>query len=184
MKMKINKLINIIIAMLVLSELCFAENINIKSTEIYSDKNILYLNVNSEIFFTKEARKALLQGISFEMHADFELRTKLKWLFKKNVLKKKISYKLEHKPLTDIYLVTNLVTGTISYYKNLESTLNFISKINKMKLLNKNKLNENIDYMARIRFYIDIDSLPSPMRPRAYFSSDWNISSNWYEWEI
>ena len=53
-----------------------------------------------------------------------------------------------------------------------------------MKLLNKNKLNENIDYMARIRFYIDIDSLPSPMRPRAYFSSDWNISSNWHEWEI
>ena len=30
---------------------------------------------------------------------------------------------------------------------------------------------------------LSIDSLPSPMRPRAYFSSDWNISSNWYEWE-
>jgi len=26
--------------------------------------------------------------------------------------------------------------------------------------------------------------LPSPLRPRAYFSSDWNISSQWYRWEI
>ena len=53
-----------------------------------------------------------------------------------------------------------------------------------MKLFDKNRLKNNKKYIARIRLYLDIDSLPSPLRPRAYFSSDWNISSQWYKWEI
>ena len=59
-----------------------------------------------------------------------------------------------------------------------------IDNVSKLRLFDKNKLQNNIKYLARIRLYLDIDSLPSPLRPRAYFSSDWNISSQWYRWEI
>jgi hypothetical protein len=75
-------------------------------------------------------------------------------------------------------------TGIVNYYKNLDTAINAISKISKMKLFKRSKLQKNTNYLARIRLYLDIGSLPSPLRPRAYFSSDWNISSQWYKWEI
>ena len=86
--------------------------------------------------------------------------------------------------MTENFLVTNLNTGIVNYYKNLDTAVNAICNISKMKLFNKNVLQKNIKYLARIRLYLDIDSLPSPLRPRAYFSSDWDISSQWYRWEI
>ena len=93
-------------------------------------------------------------------------------------------YKLEHKPLTENFLITDLSTGIVNYYKNLDTALKRISKISRMKLFNQKKLNEDRKYLARIRLYLDVDSLPSPLRPRAYISSDWNISSKWYKWEL
>ncbi len=179
---KINMVI-VTIVILLIAQLCYAKNINIKSSNIYNDNNILYLDSYSEILLTKEAYNALLHGISFQIHADFELFTKNHWLFKNIIANKKLKYKLEHKPLTENFLITDLSTGIKSYYKNVDHALKSISNINKMKLLNKNKLDKKKNYIARIKFYLSIDSLPSPMRPRAYFSSDWNISSNWYEWE-
>jgi len=53
-----------------------------------------------------------------------------------------------------------------------------------MKLFDVDILNENEQYIARIKTFLDIGSLPSPMRPQAYFYPDWDMSSEWFEWEV
>ena len=166
------------------NEIVYADGVNINSTNTYIDNNIFYLDASYKLNLTKESYKALRQGISFEIHTDFQLLEKRKWLWNKIVFKKKLIHKLEHKPLTKNFLITNLNSGIVNYYKNLDAAVNAIGNISKLRLFDKNKLQNNIKYLARIRLYLDIDSLPSPLRPRAYFSSDWNISSQWYRWEI
>ena len=177
------ELIFIILAVYV-NQFVYADGVNINSSITYIDNNIYYLDASSELNLTEESYRALRQGISFEIHTNFQLLEKRKWLWNKIIFKKKLIYKLEHKPLTENFLVTNLNTGIVNYYKNLDTAVNAICNISKMKLFNKNVLQKNIKYLARIRLYLDIDSLPSPLRPRAYFSSDWDISSQWYRWEI
>ena len=168
------KKINIIVIILGLymNEFVYADGINIISTKTYVDNDIYYLDTSSELTLTKESYKALRQGISFEIHTDFQLLKKRKLLWDKIILRKKLIYKLEHKPLTENFLVTNMNTGIVNYYKNLDSAIKAICNISKMKLFSKSELLKNIKYLARIRLYLDIDSLPSPLRPRAYFSSD------------
>ena len=166
------------------NEIVYADGVNINSTNTYIDNNIFYLDASYKLNLTEESYKALRQGISFEIHMDFQLLEKRKWLWNKIVFKKKLIHKLEHKPLTNNFLITNLNSGIVNYYKNLDAAVNAIGNISKLRLFDKNKLQNNIKYLARIRLYLDIDSLPSPLRPRAYFSSDWNISSQWYRWEI
>ena len=183
-RMKKINIISIILLIVYANEFVYADGVNINSTNIYVDNSIFYLDASSELNLTEESHKALRQGISFEIHADFQLLEKRKWLWSKIVFRKKLIYKLEHKPLTKNFLITNLNAGIVNYYKNLDAAVNAISNISKMKLFDKNRLKNNKKYMARIRLYLDIDSLPSPLRPRAYFSSDWNISSQWYRWEI
>ena len=180
------KKINLIFIVLTVyvNQFVYADGVNINSTITYIDNNIYYLDSSSELTLTDESYRALRQGISFEIHTDFQLLKKRKWLWDKIVFRKKLIYKLEHKPLTENFLVTNLNTEIVNYYKNLDAAINAICNISKMKLFDKNKLKKNIKYIARVRLYLDIDSLPSPLRPRAYFSSDWNISSQWYRWEI
>ena len=100
-------------------------NINIDSTKTYIDNNIFYLDSYSEFKLTKEAYKALRQGISLEMHTDFQLLEKRKWLWNKIVFKKTLVHKLEHKPLTENFLVTNVNNGIVG--KVGDTTILYVS---------------------------------------------------------
>jgi hypothetical protein len=35
-----------------------------------------------------------------------------------------------------------------------------------------------------VRFGIDIDELPLPLQSSWFWDSDWDLQSEWYEWEI
>ena len=39
-------------------------------------------------------------------------------------------------------------------------------------------------YQVKMRTFLDIESLPAPMRPLAYISSDWQLDSDWVSWPL
>ena len=162
----------------------FANTINIKSTHAYTENETYYIDALYDLELTDEAYRALRHGISFEIHAHFQLRLKREWLWDKTISERKLIYKLEHKPLTESFLTIDLITGLRRSYDSLDAALNHISSISRMALFNNGLLNENKKYIARIRAFLDIESLPPPMRPQAYFSPNWDMSSKWYEWEV
>ena len=91
------KLICIIILIIFTNKLIHAESVNINSASTYIENNIFYLDSSSELYLSKEAYKALQQGISFEIHTDFQVLIKRKWFWNKIIFEKKIIHKLEHK---------------------------------------------------------------------------------------
>ena len=40
------------------------------------------------------------------------------------------------------------------------------------------------EYTLAIRAKLDIEALPAPLRPVAYVSPSWRMSSGWYEWNL
>ncbi len=164
--------------------LACAKTINIKSTQAYIENSSYYLDTLFDFELTEEAAKALHHGIPLEIHTHFQLRLKREWLWDKTVIEKKVIYRLEHKPLTKNFLTINLNTGLRNSYNNLNAALNQINSISKMKIFDQGILHKDKNYIARIKTYLDISALPSPMRPQAYFSSNWDMSSRWYEWEV
>jgi uncharacterized protein DUF4390 len=173
-----------IVLLLSISSLTFAKNIDIKSTHAYKENSIYYIDTLYEIKLTEEADKALHHGIPLEIHTLFQLRLKRKWLWDKTVSDKKIIYKLEHRPLTNNFLVINLNTGLRHSYLSLDAALLHINTISKMKLFDQNILDPNKTYVARIKTFLDTNSLPPPLRPQAYFSKKWDVSSEWFEWNV
>ncbi len=81
-------------------------------------------------------------------------------------------------------MIIDLKTGIRNSYSNLNAALNHINLLSKIELFDINVLNKNKNYIARIKTFLDIGSLPPPMRPQAYFYSNWDMSSEWLEWEI
>ena len=161
-----------------------ANTTKINTTHLYLENNTYYLDATYDFELSEEAYKALRHGISFEIHAHFQLRLKRTWLWDETISENKLIYKLEHKPLTENFLTIDLLTGLRHSHDNLEAALNYIKTISKMTLFDQDLLIKNNTYTARIRAYLDIESLPPPMRPQAYFSSNWDLSSEWYEWEL
>ena len=175
---------SVLFILLCINYTCNANTTKINATHIYLENSTYYLNASYEFELSEEAYKALRHGISFEIHAHFQLRLKRTWLWDKTISEKKLIYKLEHKPLTENFLTINLLTGLRHSHDNLDAALNYIKNISKMALFDEDLLIGNKTYIARIRAYLDIESLPPPMRPQAYFSPNWDLSSEWYEWEL
>ena len=162
----------------------YAKTINIKSTHAYTEDNIYYLDTLFDFKLTEEADKALRHGIALEIHTHFQLRLKRKWLWDNTISEKRVIYKLVHRPLTNNFLTVDINTGLRNSYSNLDAALEHINTISKMKLFDQNMLLKDKDYIARIRTYLDTESLPPPLRPQAYFSSKWDMSSEWFEWKV
>ncbi len=169
---------------LCICNLAYAKTINIKSTHAYTEDTTYYLDTLFDFNLTKEADKALHHGISLEIHTHFQLRLKREWLWDKTISEKMIVYRLEHRPLTKNFLTINLNTGLRNSYSNLDAALSYINSVSRMELFDQSILLKDKNYIARIRTFLDIGALPSPMRPQAYFSSNWDMSSEWYEWEV
>ncbi len=182
--LKTIKPISLLFIFACICNLAYAKTINIKSTHAYTEESTYYLDTLFDFNLTEEADKALHHGISLEIHTHFQLRLKRKWLWDKTISEKTIVYRLEHKPLTKNFLTTNLNTGLRNSYSNLDAALSYINSVSRMELFDQSMLLKDKNYIARIRIFLDIGALPSPMRPQAYFSSNWDMSSKWYEWEV
>jgi hypothetical protein len=178
------KMFSLALILLLMCNTSYAKTVNIKSTHAYTEDEIYFLDTEFDFKLTEEANEALLHGIPLEIHIHFQLRLKRKWLWDRTVSEKIIIFKLEHMPLTNKFLTIDINTGLRNSYINLDSALSHINTISKMKLFDHNLLDKEKNYIARIKTFLDIGSLPTPLRPQAYFSPDWDIASEWFEWEV
>ena len=39
-------------------------------------------------------------------------------------------------------------------------------------------------YYARVRFGIDTDELPLPLKSSSLWDNDWDLQSDWFEWKV
>ena len=93
-------------------------------------------------------------------------------------------YRLEYHALSGQYLLVNLNSSTRQSYPTLGMATDRIARIRDFPLLDRSLLQTKQLYYGELRIKLDIESLPAPLRPLAYISSDWWLSSEWYRWAL
>ena len=156
----------------------------IESAELNSDGDEYALNADIRFHFSKEALKALEHGIALQIDIEVQAKQTRKWLWDKNIRKKILRQRLEHQPLSDQYLVTDLNTGIKHNFDSFHHALEFMGSINDYPFLEIASLKQGKAYTALLRASLNTESLPAPLRLSAYVSSDWRLSSPWYQWTI
>jgi len=156
----------------------------ITSAELNSDGDKYRLNADIQFHFSKEALKALEHGIALQIDIEVQAKQTRKWLWDKKIRKKILSQRLEHQPLSNQYLVTDLDTGIKHNFDSLRRALEFLGSINDYPFLELASLEQDKTYTALVRASLNTESLPTPLRLSAYVSSDWQLSSPWYKWTI
>ena len=170
--------------MLCISQVVLAENFSIRSVETVLNDKVYQLNANIQFDFSDEAIKALQNGVPIIILLDMEVYRERSWWWDSRMAKLQQGYLMLYHALTEKYIVTNLNSGAQSDYRSLRSTLAALGRVRNLPLIDAHLLQKNTKYWVKLRVYLDIESLPAPMRPLAYLSSDWQLESDWYQWPI
>lgn len=156
----------------------------VKNAELNAGEREYNLNANLQFHFSKEALKALEHGIALQIDIEIQAKLSRKWLWDKTIRETVLSQKLEHQPLSDQYLVTNLNTGIKRHFQLMDHALEFMGSINDHPFFELTTLKQGKTYRAQVRARLNTESLPTPLRLSAYIDVDWQLSSPWFKWTI
>jgi len=118
--------------------------------------------------------------ISFE----FEIRTPRAYWFDDKIVSLKQRYLLHYQPMLDSYVVFDINATERHYFGERKAAVHFVEVVYNYPLLDIGNLAPELDYYARVRFGVDTDELPQPLKSSALWDNDWDLQSDWYEWEV
>jgi uncharacterized protein DUF4390 len=179
--------LSVLVSLLLFSTLLYAElndGFIVENAELNAGETEYLLNADIQFHFSKEALKALEHGIALQIDIEIQAKQIRKWLWDKKIREEVLSQRLEHHPLSNQYLVTDLNTGIKRHFHSLDRALEFLGSINDHPFLEHANLKQEQIYTAQVRARLNTESLPAPLRLSAYIASDWKLSSPWYKWTI
>jgi len=156
----------------------------VENAELSPDTTEYTLDADIQFHFSKEVHKALDHGIALQIDIEIQAKQPRKWLWDTTIRQVELNQRLEHHPLSNQYLVTDLNTGIKHHFQNLNNALKFLGTIKDYPLFGLATLKQGKTYTAQIRASLNTESLPAPLRLSAYLASDWQLSSPWFKWTI
>lgn len=95
----------------------------------------------------------------------------------------RLDYRIRFRPLTAFYEVTG-PEGSRRSFVTRAAMFAYLGELREIPLVDASMLDKSASYRYRMKAELDIESLPLPMRPMAWFSPVWNLSSGWEEWSL
>lgn len=162
----------------------WAGSIAIDSAESAVVNDMYVVNADVEFAFSDDAIEAIKSGIALYIDVDFRIARERPYLWDPDILTLSRRYQIERHALTDRYVITDLVTDDRRTHDSLEAAIHDLGRIRGVPLAEAGLLEDGKEYWIEVRARLDLESLPAPLRPLAYISPSWRMSSGWYEWKV
>ena len=156
----------------------------VRSAEFTLDESLMLLDLAIDSDIPDYISIAIEQGFSVPIMFEVEIRAHKRYWFDDRVVSLKQQYLLHHQPMLDSYVVFNINSSERRYFDDRHEALRFIEVVYKYPLLDINNLAHDREFYARVRFGIDTDELPLPLKSSSLWDNDWDLKSDWYEWEV
>ncbi|HCK82670.1 MAG TPA: DUF4390 domain-containing protein [Candidatus Competibacter sp.] len=148
------------------------------------DGGVYRLDARIEYHFSNAALEALQNGVPLTIELEMQVRRRRAWVWDETVYSLGQRFKLEYHALSRQYLVSNLNSKERRGFTSRSAALQFMGQINGFPMLDRGLLARNERYEGALRAWLDIESLPAPMRVFAYLSDSWRLTSEWYTWPL
>jgi Domain of unknown function (DUF4390) len=149
-------------------------------TELLDD-GVYYLNADIDYGLSIAAIEALQSGVRLTVGIQVEVTRQRRMWFDRSEATLDQRYKLSYHALSRRYIVTNQTTGEPRSFSSYASAMAALGTISDFPVIDSALLSGG-RYSIRMRVVIDPDDLPRPLNLVAYFFSDWELVSEWYEW--
>ena len=150
---------------------------------------VYVLHADLSFVFSDAALEAIENGIPVTIILEMEVLRERGLIWDNLWWDKKIAhiegkFRIETRPLSNTYLVRNLNSGETRVFGSFTELVVGLGELRDFPLLDAHLISDEGSYYLRMRTLLDIESLPSPMRPWAYLSALWRLESDWYEWPL
>jgi hypothetical protein len=149
-----------------------------------SEDGRILLDAEITYSLNETVSEALENGVPLTFETHVEMRRADAWIWESDVVEHRLRTVLRYRPLSGLYELRNLQGNERLAFATREAALRTLGRIVAMPVVERSELEVSEDYLVRIDVSLDIESLPLPMRPFAYISSDWSISSESWEWRL
>lgn len=142
------------------------------------------LDLDAEIEPGREVREAVASGIPLRFVFDVRLHRVRRYLWNESMLRLEWGVTVERHALAGKYVVADEASGQRQIASSLDDALIMAGRLRRVVLARDDELGKARPIAGRLRVKLDIESLPAPLRPIAWVSPRWHISSPWEEWEL
>ena len=161
-----------------------AKPFTIRHADFTLDQDLLRLDLSVDSQIPKYILLAIDQGFAVPLMFEVEIRSPRNWWFDPKIVSLKQQYLLHHQPMLDAYVVIDLNSTERHYFAARDDAVQFVEVVYNYPMLDVNNLMSDREYYARVRFGIDADELPQPLKSSSLWDNNWNLKSDWYEWEV
>jgi hypothetical protein len=143
-----------------------------------------YLNAQIDYRFSDEVLEALENGIALEIRLDVSVNRVRPYIWDEEVSSIELYYELKYHALTEHYVLRNLTLDNRETFTTRQSAISALGRINELKLIRSDQLLANETYQIELQPVIGIESLPAPLRPWAWLSTDWHFKRDGQPWPL
>lgn len=161
-----------------------ARPFELRSAEVRVVDGVYLLDAFAHLRLTEPVREALHSGVELPVTWRIEITRERDWWPDASVTTLSQRYRLEYHELSLQYLVTNLNTDERRSFATLDGALGHMGRLFGYPLVDRMLLDEAVHYSGRVRVRLDHGALPWPLRPAVWFSSDWDLASEWRVWSF
>ena len=156
----------------------------VETADFSLDKELLMLDMVVESEIPDYISIALEQGFAVPIMFEVEIRSEKRYWFDDRIVSLKQQYLLHHQPMLDSFVVFDVNSSERHYFDNRKSAVRYLEVVYNYPMLNISNLAADKEYYARVRFGIDTDELPLPLKSSSLWDNDWNLQRDWNEWEV
>lgn len=146
----------------------------------------LHVTGNLDLSLTSKVEEAISKGIPIQPVIDLRLYRHRALLWDARVKTWSMRRELSYHALSGQYLIGGTSTDAIDResFVSLNEALTELGTLDDVTLPLDAALAADATYRLDVRVGLDIEALPSLLRPVAYTSSDWNLNSGWTSWKV
>jgi hypothetical protein len=164
------------------STFAFAEGIKLRQIQFEPIEQGWTVNASYLVDISNDLSEAVRKGITFHFVTEFNV-TRGRWYwFEEKPISAIKNIKLSYQPLTQVYRIN---VGALTLSANtIEEALIQVGAIAGWQVAELAALENGRTYEGAIRMRLDLSQLPKPFQINALNSREWNLSSDWYKFEI
>ncbi|MCB1857412.1 MAG: DUF4390 domain-containing protein [Gammaproteobacteria bacterium] len=142
------------------------------------------MDANIDYQFSDTVIEALHNGVPLTLEVHVQLREKGSWIWENDLLDLRLRYRIRYLVLSSTYQVEDLQSDVQQTFFTQRSAFEALGEIKDFPLIAEDRLSPGESYRLSLRASLDIEALPLPLRPTAYLTSSWKLSSKWREWPL
>jgi len=156
----------------------------VQSAGFSLDETLLSLDSVIDVKLPPYIRVAIEQGFAVPLMFEIEILVRKKYWLDEKIVTLKQQYLLHFLPMLGSYVVFDLNAGQRYYFDSLNEAVEYLQVVYRYPMLDINNISGERSFYARIRFGIDSDELPLPLKSSSLWDNDWDLRSDWYDWDI